>query len=68
MTLCSMIFILEVRIIRFGLVAPSGHGRSTIQLRDEIGAADTAQALLDVAAFLGLVPEEILALGELLAG
>ena len=42
-------------------------GGAGIEPRNEVGAPDAAQALLDVAAFLGLVPEEVLALGELFA-
>ena len=34
---------------------------------DEVGASDAAEALFDVAALLGLVPEEVLSLGELVA-
>ena len=34
---------------------------------DEVGSSDAAEALFDVAALLGLVPEEVLSLGELVA-
>ena len=37
-----------------------------IQLRDKVGSADTTETLLDVTALLRFVPEEVLALGELL--
>ena len=38
-----------------------------IELADEVGAPDAPEGGLNVAAFLGLVPEEELALGQLLA-
>ena len=37
------------------------------ELTDEVGTTDAAQALLDVAALLGLIPEEILSLRQFLA-
>ena len=37
------------------------------ELADEVGTTDAAQALLDVEALLGLIPEEILSLRQLLA-
>ena len=36
------------------------------ELADEVGTTDAAQALLDVAALLGLIPEEILSLRQFL--
>lgn len=36
------------------------------ELTDEVGTTDAAQALLDVAALLGLIPEEILSLRQFL--
>ena len=40
---------------------------SLIEFPDEVGTANTAQALLNLPAFLGLVPEEILSLCQFLA-
>lgn len=37
------------------------------ELADEVGTTDAAQALLDVAALLRLIPEEILSLRQFLA-
>ena len=51
-----------------GLWMVEGGGSAGKEFADEVGAAYAAQALLDAWALLGLVPEEILALGELLAG
>ena len=54
-----MIFMCEIGI--------EGLGRGTrIEPWDEIGSADAAEALFDMPAFLGLVPEEILPLGQFL--
>lgn len=36
------------------------------ELTDEVGTTDAAQALLDVATLLGLIPEEILSLRQFL--
>ena len=58
--LCSMIFMREVGIERLGRIA-------CVESWDEIRAPDAAEALFDVAALLGLVPEEVLSLGELVA-
>ena len=55
-----MIVIREVGIERLGRVA-------CVESWDEVGASDAAEALFDVAALLGLVPEEVLSLGELVA-
>ena len=41
-------------------------GRRDVELLDEVWPTNATEALLDVAAFLGLVPEEILPLGEFL--
>ena len=54
-----MIFMSEIGI--------EGLGRGTrIEPWDEIGSADASEALFDVSAFLGFVPEEILPLGQFL--
>ena len=55
-----MIVIREVGIERLGRVA-------CVESLDEVGASDAAEALFDVAALLGLVPEEELSLCQLLA-
>ena len=55
-----MIVIREVGIERLGGVA-------CVESWDEVGTTDAAEALFDVAALLGLVPEEVLSLGEFLA-
>ena len=52
-----MIFMREIGIIRLGRIA-------CVESWDEVGSSDAAEALFDVAALLGLVPEEVLALGE----
>ena len=54
-----MIFMSEIGI--------EGLGRGTrIEPWDEISSADAAEALFDVPAFLELIPEEILPLGQFL--
>ena len=62
-----MIFMLEVRIIGFGFVATCRLGHAAIEFGDEVGASDALETLLDASALLGLVPEEILALGKFVA-
>ena len=58
--LCSMIFMREVGIIRLRRIA-------CVESWDEVSASDATETLFDVAALLGLVPEEVLSLGELVA-
>ena len=55
-----MIVIREVGIERLGRVA-------CVESLDEVGASDAAEALFDVTALFGLVPEEVLSLSELVA-
>ena len=62
MTIPSSLFLTGL-----GLLAACILGLAAIELGYEVRAPDAVQALLNVAALLGLVPEEILALGEFLA-
>ena len=41
-------------------------GGRVVELWDEVGPPDASETLLNMAPLLGLVPEEILSLGELL--
>ena len=61
--LCSMIFI----VIGLGFRTAGCRLNTIIQTGDKIGTPDASQALLDGASLLGLIPEEVLSLGEFLA-